>query len=223
MRRLVLFFLVLPALAQDFDRVAQTYAKDHSFMGTVLVARGDKIFFSKGYGFANLEWRIPNDPTTKFRIGSITKQFTSAAILLLEERGKLAIDDPVKEYLPDAPATWNRITLRHLLTHTSGIPDFINGPGFGELQPFAATPEELVARLRGQSLDSEPGSRFNYSNSGYILLSYLIEKISGDRYDLFLRENLFAPLGMNDSGYDSNSAIIPHRAAGYVYGTVGVR
>ena len=221
MCRFVLFFLTLTVLAQDFDRVVQTCAKDHSFMGTVLVARGDKVLFTKGYGFANLEWRIPNDPATKFRIGSITKQFTSAAILLLEERGKLAIDDPVKKYLPDAPAAWNAITLRHLLTHTSGIPDFINGPGFTALQPFVATPEELVARFRGQSLEFEPGSRFNYSNSGYILLSYLIEKISGERYDRFLRENLFAPLGMNDSGYDSNSVIIPHRAAGYVYGASG--
>ena len=104
MCRFVLFFLALPVLAQDFDRVVQTYAKDHSFMGTALVARGDKVLFSKGYGFANLEWHIPNDPATKFRIASITKQFTAAAILLLEERGKLAIDDPVKEYLPDAPA-----------------------------------------------------------------------------------------------------------------------
>lgn len=190
-------------------------------MGAALVARGDKVLFSKGYGFANLEWRIPNDPSTKFRIGSITKQFTSAAILLLEERGKLGVDDPVKKYLTDAPAAWNKITLRHLLTHTSGIPDFLNGPGFAEQQPFAATPEQLVARFRGQPLDFEPGSRFEYSNSGYILLSYLIEKISGDRYDGFLRENLFAPLGMNDSGYDSNSAIIAHRAAGYVYGASG--
>ena len=115
----------------------------------------------------------------------------------------------------------NKITLRHLLTHTSGISDIINSPGFAELQPFAATPEELVARFRGQSLDFEPGSQFDYSNSGYLLLSYLIEKISGDRYDRFLRGNLFAPLGMNDSGYDSTSAIIPHRAAGYVYGASG--
>jgi CubicO group peptidase (beta-lactamase class C family) len=190
-------------------------------MGTVLVARGDKVLFSKGYGFANLEWRIPNDPATKFRIGSITKQFTAAAILLLEERGKLAIDEHVKTHLPDVPAAWNRITLRHLLTHTSGIPDFINAPGFAELQPFAATPEELVAHFRGEPLEFEPGSQYSYSNSGYILLSYLIEKISGENYERFIRENLFAPLGMNDSGYDSNSAVIPHRAAGYVYGAAG--
>ncbi len=191
-------------------------------MGTVLVARGGKVLFSNGYGFANLEWRVPNDPATRFRIGSITKQFTSAAILLLEERGKLAIDDPVKTYLSDAPAAWNRITLRHLLTHTSGIPDFINSPGFARMQPFAATPEELVAHFRGEPLEFEPGSQFSYSNSGYILLSYLIEKLSGDSYERFIRQNLFAPLGMNDSGYDSNSAVLPHRAAGYALGASGL-
>ena len=221
MKRLLLFTLAFSAAAQDFDRLVQTHVADRNFMGSVLVARGNQVLFSKGYGFANLEWRVPNDPATKFRIGSITKQFTAASILLLEERGKLTLDDPVKKFLPDAPAAWDKITLRNLLTHTSGIADIVATPGFEKLQSISTTPEELVERFRGLALDFAPGSQFSYSNSGYMLLSYLIEKISGSSYEDFLRENLFAPLGMNDSGYDSNSAIIPRRAAGYIYDSSG--
>src|SRR5689334_21019715 len=100
------------------EQIIQSHLADHSFMGTVLVARDGKTLLDKGYGFANLEWQVPNTPTTKFRIGSITKQFTAASILLLEERGKLKIDDPVKKYMPDAPAAWDKVTVFHLLTHT---------------------------------------------------------------------------------------------------------
>jgi CubicO group peptidase (beta-lactamase class C family) len=151
----------------------------------------------------------------------VTKQFTAASILLLEERGKLSVNDPVKKHLPDAPAAWDKITISHLLTHTSGIPSFTGFPDYAKLEPFATTAEQLVARFRDKPLDFEPGEKWNYSNSGYVLLSYLIEKITGDRYEKFVRENIFAPLGMKDSGYDSNSAVIPHRASGYVAGKNG--
>jgi CubicO group peptidase (beta-lactamase class C family) len=218
---LLLLSLAFSAAAQDFDRLVQTHITDRNFMGSVLVARGNQVLFSKGYGFANLEGRVPNDPATKFRIGSITKQFTAAAILLLEERGKLTLDDPVKKFLPDAPAAWDKITLPNLLTHTSGIADIVATPDFERLRSISTTPEELVERFRRLPLDFASGSQFSYSNSGYMLLSYLIEKISGSSYQDFLRENIFGPLGMNDSGYDSNSEIIPHRAAGYVYGSSG--
>jgi CubicO group peptidase (beta-lactamase class C family) len=190
-------------------------------MGTALVARGSQVLFSKGYGSANLEWNVPNSPDTKFRLGSVTKQFTAASILLLAERGKLSVDDPVKKHLPDAPAAWDKITITHLLTHTSGIPSFTSFPDYAKLEPFATTAEQLVARFRDKPLEFEPGEKWNYSNSGYVLLSYLIEKITGDQYEKFVRENIFAPMGMKDSGYDSNSAVIAHRASGYVAGTRG--
>ena len=106
------------------DEVVQSYVQDKTFMGAVLVARGSDVILSKGYGSANLEWDIPNTPTTKFRLGSITKQFTAASILLLEERGKLRLDDPIKKHVPDAPAAWDTITIFNLLTHTSGIREF---------------------------------------------------------------------------------------------------
>lgn len=191
-------------------------------MGAVLVARDSHVLFSKGYGSANLEWDVPNSPATKFRLGSVTKQFTAASILLLEERGKLNVNDPVKKYLPDAPAAWNKITIFHLLTHTSGIPSFTDFPDYAKLEPFATTPADLVARFRDKPLDFEPGEKWSYSNSGYVLLTYLIEKITGDSYEKFVRENIFTPLGMKDSGYDSNFAIIPHRASGYAPGKNGL-
>ena len=203
------------------DQIVRSHVADHHFMGTVLVARGNQALFSKGYGSADLEWDIPNTPNTKFRLGSVTKQFTAASILLLEERGKLHVGDPVKKYLPDASAAWDKITIFHVLTHTAGLPNFTGFPDYMKLAPFPTTAAELVARFRDKPLDFEPGEKWNYSNSGYVLLGYLIEKITGDSYEKFVRENLFALLGMKDSGYDSNTAIIAHRASGYAYGPNG--
>ena len=203
------------------DQIVQSYVANRQFMGAALVARGSQVLLSKGYGSANLEWDIPNTPNTKFRLGSVTKQFTAASILLLEERGKLNTGDPVKKYLPDAPAAWDKITIFHLLTHTSGIPNFTSFPDYPKLEPFPTTAAEIVARFRDKPLDFEPGEKWSYSNSGYLLLSYLIEKTTGDTYEKFVHENIFMPLGMKDSGYDSNSAVIPHRAAGYVSGRNG--
>lgn len=204
------------------DQIVQSYASNRQFMGSVLVARGTDVVFSKSYGSANLEWDIPDTPTTKFRLGSLTKQFTAASILLLEERGKLAVTDPVKKYLPDAPAAWDKITIFHLLTHTAGVPSFTSFPDYAQSEPFPTTPEKLVARFRDKPLDFEPGEKWSYSNSGYVLLGYLIERISGQTYQQFLQQNVFTPLGMNDSGYDSNSAVIAHRAIGYTPGPGGL-
>ena len=114
------------------DQVIQPYVANHQFMGSVLVARNGQVIYSKGFGSADLEWDVPNSPGTKFRLGSVTKQFTAASILLLEERGKLSVSDPVKKYLPDAPAAWDKITIFHLLTHTSGIPNFTGFRGLPE-------------------------------------------------------------------------------------------
>jgi CubicO group peptidase (beta-lactamase class C family) len=199
------------------DQIVRSYVTDQHFTGSVLVARGAQVVFSKGYGSANLEWDIPNSSNTKFRLGSVTKQFTAASILLLEERGKLSVSDPVKKYLPDAPVAWAKITIFHLLTHTSGIPDFTSLPDYPKLEPFPTTAEKVVARFRDKPLEFEPGEKWKYSNSGYALLTYLLEKITGGSYETFVSENIFTPLGMKDSGYDSNSAVIPHRASGYVY------
>ena len=220
-----ILLLTSAVLAQNvnsrMDQIAQVYVSNKQFMGSVLVARGNEVLLSKGYGSANLEWEIPNAPSTKFRLGSITKQFTAASILLLEERGKLTLDDPVKKHLPDAPASWDNVTIFHLLTHTAGIPSFTGFPDYRSTQTVATTPEKLVARFRDRSLEFAPGERMNYSNSGYVLLGYLIERIAGESYESFVQKNIFTPLGMKDSGYDSNFTVIPRRAVGYEPGPNG--
>ena len=212
-------FSITSCVAQEpsarMEQIIQSYVADKKFMGSVLVAQDGKIRLDKGYGFANLEWNIPDSPATKFRLGSITKQFTAASILLLEERGKLKVEDPVKKHLPDAPAAWDKITIYNLLTHTSGIPSFTSFPDYRSTEATPTTPEQLVARFRDKPLNFQPGEKWEYSNSGYVLLGYLLEKISGQSYKDFVQENIFKPLAMNDSGYDSNSALIQRRASGY--------
>jgi len=202
-------------LVVRMQQIIANYVDDKSFMGTVLVVKDGHTFIDQGYGSADLEWSIPNSPSTKFRLGSITKQFTAVSILFLQERGKLNIDDPVSKYIPDAPAAWSKITVYNVLTHTSGIPSFTGFSDYRSTEWKDTNPAELVARFRDKPLDFEPGTKFNYSNSGYILLGYLIEKISGQKYGDFLQQNIFTPLGMKDTGIDSNAAILPQRAQGY--------
>lgn len=207
-----------PAIAQDtarMDAVVRDDVDKGAFMGAVLVARDDQILFDKGYGSANLEWKIANDGDTKFRLGSVTKQFTGVAILLLQERGKLTLDAPVKTYLTDAPAAWDKVTVRHLLNHTSGIPNFTSFPDYGASKTLPATHASLIARFRDKPLEFQPGEKWNYSNSGYVLLSAIVEKLSGQNYAEFVAANLFKPLGMADTGYDSHAMILPRRASGY--------
>ena len=221
---LIVLITAAPGLGQDVARMEElvrSLTPNNRFMGAVLVARGDSVLLNKGYGSANLEWEIPNSPATKFRIGSVTKQFTAAAILLLEERGRLSVDDLVARHIPDAPPAWAKVTIFHLLTHTSGIPNFTSFPDYQSTMSIAVTTERLVARFRDKPLEFEPGERMTYSNSGYALLGYLIEKISGQTYAQFLQDNIFKPLGMSGSGYDSNSVVIPQRADGYSPGPNG--
>ena len=205
--------------APKMQELIQSYAKskvvEKKFMGSVLVAQGDRVVIDQGYGSANLEWGIPNGPDTKFRLGSLTKQFTAASILLLEERGKLSTDDLVKKYVPDAPAAWDKMTIFEVLTHTAGIPNFTSFPEYHSTEWKDTTPTELVARFKDKPLDFEPGTEFRYSNSGYVLLGYILEKVSGEPYAKFVRENLFTPLGMMDTGVDRNAVVLPHRAQGY--------
>jgi CubicO group peptidase (beta-lactamase class C family) len=196
------------------EQVLQAATADNKFMGAVLVAQGDTILLDKGYGSASLEWNIPNTPETRFRIGSLTKQFAAAAILLLEERGKLKLDDPVKTYYPDAPASWDRITLFNLLTQTSGIPDYTDAPDFGETMKRQRTPQQLIAGVRDKALDFAPGEKFAYSNSNYVLLAQVIEKTGGVPFQKFVKDNIFTPLGMKDSGFDG-ATLMERRASPY--------
>ena len=199
-------------LAQDtarMEQVVQSYVSSGTFAGSVLVARGSDVIVSKGYGLANVEWNIPSAPDVRFKVASITKQFTAAAILLLEERGRLKTDDLVKTHLPDAPASWDRITLFHLLTHTAGFPG-LQTP----VESADGTVAGYVAALMKRPLESQPGERFNYTNAGYFVLGHVIQKLTGQSYETFLRENIFTPLGMKDTTLDG-PAVIARRAGSY--------
>jgi CubicO group peptidase (beta-lactamase class C family) len=202
----------LTALVEEY--MAARVKRDH-FSGSILIARDGKVLFSRGYGMANIEHDVPNTPQTKFRLGSITKQFTAMAILILQERGKLSVQDKVKKYLPEAPKSWDDITIRHLLTHTSGIPNYTAFLEFLRTLPDRVTLKELIAKFKDKPLDFKPGEKFQYSNSGYVVLGQIIETASGQNYPAFMKEAIFDPLRMNDTGYDSATAILRHRAAGY--------
>ena len=194
----------------------ESYVADNRFSGAVLVAKDGQPVFREGFGFANRELDVPAKPETVFRLGSITKQFTAAAIMQLVEAGKIGLDDPVSKYYAAAPATWSKITVKHLLNHRSGIPSYTALPDFFEKQAATdRTPEQVVELTRDMPLEFEPGEKFNYNNTGYVLLGYIIEKVSGESYAGYLNAHIFTPLGMKHSGYDDTATLIPNRAAGY--------
>ncbi|MPZ18337.1 MAG: serine hydrolase [Luteitalea sp.] len=207
--------------AARMDAVVASRVEADQFSGSVLVQRGQETIFAKSVGWANAEHDVPNRAETKFRIGSITKQFTAAAVLLLEEDGKLRVQDPVSVHVADAPEAWKGIRIHHLLSHTSGIPSFTSFPEYRELKLTEMSAADIVKVFRDKPLEFEPGTRFQYSNSGYLLLGFLVEKISGQSYEELLRSRIFGPLEMKNSGYDHNRAIVTHRAAGYTRGPDG--
>jgi D-alanyl-D-alanine carboxypeptidase len=182
----------------------------------VLVAHRGRILLRKGYGLANVELGVPLTPENILRIGSITKQFTAVATLLLADEGKLALDDEITRFFPDWPTHGHRITVEHLLTHTSGIRSYTGMPEYMTQMRRELTLEELIAGFRDQPMDFAPGTDWSYNNSGYVLLGAIIEKVSGQPYAEFLRTRLFEPLGMHDTRYEEVEAVLPRRAAGYM-------
>jgi CubicO group peptidase (beta-lactamase class C family) len=179
---------------------------------SVAVLRGDSILLARGYGFANLEHRVPATDSTIYQSGSVGKQFTSAAIVTLAREGKLGLDDPIRKYLPEAPSSWAKITVRHLLTHTSGVPDYT-----GDMVDFRRDyTEEALAKLYvRQRLDFQPGATWSYSNTGYALLGFIVRRVTGQFYGDYLRQRVFEPLGMRTARVISERDIVPNRAAGY--------
>lgn len=217
----LLFLCAVPAWPQPagYEAKAQEYLQAHkdvnSFSGTALVAQNGKILLRTGIGLANREWNIANIPEAKMRLGSITKQFTATSILLLELQKKLSVEDTVDKHVPDAPEAWKKITIHHLLTHTSGIPSYTSDPAY-ERNKINPTPlPDLIALFRGKPLEFEPGSSWKYSNSGYSLLGGVIQRASGMTYEQFLQKHIFGPLEMKNTGYDHWDVILPNRAAGY--------
>ncbi len=196
------------------ERKVDTYLQESQFQGSVLIAKGGKVLFSKGYGLANVEHKIPNSPQTVFRLGSITKQFTAVAILQLQEQGKLNVQDPIGKYLPNYPQR-DKITIHHLLTHSAGIPEITDFPNLSEIQRHPSNPEKVIAYFKDLPLEFTPGTDSKYSNSGYIILGEIVEKVSGVTYEKYIQEHFFKPLGMKSTYLDRNQKLIPNRAAGY--------
>lgn len=228
--RIHLFLALVPlypltALAQNAnteqvleksDKYLSAQTAQNNFRGAVLIGMHSKIVFEKGYGFANEEWNILNNPETKFRIFSLTKQFTGACILLLEERGLLKVQDPVSKYVGGLPIAWQSITVHQLLTHTSGVPNYPESSQRAkELERLGATPRQMLDLVVARPLDFKQGTQLRYTNTGYILLGMIIEKASGQSYAQFLRKSIFEPMGMENSGYDDQSVILKDRASGY--------
>jgi CubicO group peptidase (beta-lactamase class C family) len=184
------------------------------FSGSVLISQHGQVLLSKGYGMADRAQKTPNGPQTRFGIGSNTKQFTAAAILLLQVRGKLKVTDLICKYIPDCPSAWSVITIKELLTHTSGIIDYVNT--LSDFVGYAGpplTPLQITAHFRDLPLEFVPGTTWKYSNSGYFLLGYIIEQVSGVSYETFLQNNILTPLHLGDTGYNHNSNGM---AVGYV-------
>ena len=207
----------LEAAVPSIESYLRTQAGQGTLRGSVLVAVDGKVLFEQGYGFADEEWSAPNTATTRFRIASLTKQFTGACVLLLQERGLLSVTDPVSKYISDLPPAWQQITLHQLLTHTSGVPNYAEMPQVeATLNRTGASPRQLAMLAATEPLDFQPGTRLKYTNTGYLLLGMVIEKVSGLQYGDFLKRNIFVPLGMTDSGYDDQSVILPQRASGYM-------
>lgn len=199
------------------DEVMTLANKYRLFNGSVLVAEHGKVIYRKGLGLANMEWDIPNTPETRFRLGSITKQFTATLILQLAAQGKIKLDGKLSDYLPDyRKDIGDKVTVHQLLNHTSGIPSYTGLPGF--FQDVSRNPykvDEFVKKYASNDLEFEPGSKFSYNNSGYFLLGAIIERVTGKPYEQVLKENIFEPLGMKNSGYDHFDALIQKRAIGY--------
>jgi CubicO group peptidase (beta-lactamase class C family) len=202
-------------LAQKIDTLLNAHMTVNDFSGAILLASKGQPLVAKGYGYANREWQIPNTPQTKFRIGSITKQFTSMLIMQLRERGKIQLEASVCTYVRPCPEAWKPVTIHHLLTHTSGIPTYTGIASWRATNMVPKTVDQMVAIFRDLPLAWVPGERYAYNNSGYFLLGVVIERVTGRKYEEVLQEQILTPLGLEDTGYDWSKTILPRRAAGY--------
>jgi len=218
----LVFFLTVTSFAsaqtptQKIDKIVEHYGKEGLFNGSILVAQKGKVIYKKGVGYANMEWNIVNSTTTKFRIGSITKQFTSMLIMQLVNEGKLKLDNKITDYLTHyRKETGDKITIHHLLTHSSGIPNYTDDRKFWKQEKLSFSVTDFIRLYCSGDLQFEPGSRFSYSNSGYFILGAIIEAITKKPYHVVLQERILNVAGMKNTGYDFSTEVIANRAAGY--------
>ena len=204
----------------------QEHSRAGDFSGTLLVAREGRILYEGAFGLANREWDIPNDLRTKFEIGSMTKQFTALLILQFVNEDKIKLDGHLSDYLPYyRKDTGSHVTISQLLSHESGVPNFLSFPDFldGPASRVKYDVKEFAVKYCSGDLHFEPGTKFEYSNSNYFLLGAILEQISGASYERLLQDRIFTPLGMKDSGYTHSETVIPHRAAGYDRSAAGLQ
>lgn len=202
-------------IAKRIDSLILKEFKDNAGPGGVfMVAKQGKVIYQKAFGKANLELQTNLTTEQVFQLGSMTKQFTAIAILMLEEQGKLDVKHTVSKYIPDYPSG-DSITLHHLLTHTSGIKDFTRMKSLKDIAQKEMTPKMMVDFFKNEPVDFKPGEKFDYNNSGYVLLGYIIEIVSGETYEDFIQKYIFEKVGMNQSRYATDRQIIKQRAYGY--------
>ena len=219
--------LAIAGVSGDLPGRLDSYLKEREarsdFTGVVLVEAQGKTVLERGYGRADWELDVPNDMSKIFRIGSVSKPFTAIAILKLQEESKLSIDNSVCQYLARCPESWQPVSLRHLLSHTSGIPDYFSEVKAGPLKTMRALIDETVNAHLTSALRSVPGERYAYSNFGYLLLGYVCEVVTGEPWESVLRSRVFTPAQMKDTAYDEVFSILPRRARGYASGEGGRR
>jgi CubicO group peptidase (beta-lactamase class C family) len=204
-----------PGLGARVDRYLAPYVRGRNFTGAVLIAEGGRVLVDRAYGDADYGLGVANTTQTRFHIASVSKAFTAAAVLMLEKQGKLKTSDKVSVYVPDFPHG-DEISLLNLLTHTSGITNVNDLPEYERAQRFPQTPASLVELFKDKPLDFSPGTRYAYSNSNYNLLALIIERVSKQTYSEFLRERIFAPLGLKNTGDDNKAGeIIAGSASGF--------
>lgn len=201
------------------EALVKDYVDNELFTGTVLVAQNGKPIFRQGFGAANREWSVPNTATTKFRLASTSKHFTAAAILRLVDENKLQLSDAIGKHLPGIPASWEKVTVRQLLAHTSGIPSYTGHPDFDEkLIRLKHTAAQLLDLVKDKPLYFEPGTKYRYSNTGYILLGRIIEAVSGLSFQHYMEQKLLKPLNLKNTGYDDGRRILAFAAQDYTDG-----
>lgn len=208
-------------LTAGYDKIMNGHFKNTGPGAAVLVAKNGEIIYKKAFGMANLEYDIPMAADNVFRIGSITKQFTAVAILQLMEKGKLNLQDEITKFIPDYPTQGNKITIENLLTHTSGIQSYTDMEDYYERMALDIKPADMIEHFKNQPMKFKPGTKWEYSNSNYFLLGYIIERITGKTYAEYLEDNFFKPLGMKNTLYGSDTKIIKKRADGYIAGENG--
>lgn len=212
---LLSFNTAAQSIEQQVDAILNEQYEHNGPGATALIYKNGDVIYRKGFGYANLELDVKMNPNHVFEIGSITKQFTAIAILMLEEQGKLKVDDDITTFIPDYPTHGNTITVHHLLNHTSGIKSYTAMKSFREKARVDMTPTELIDVFKNEPMDFNPGEQYRYNNSGYIILGHIIEVVTGASYEDFVQKNFFDKLGMSNSYYGSHQKLIKNRAYGY--------